>query len=237
MLPGETSLEDVFPTQFEKDLYLTTADFGGRTWRAQAVDERARVMKAHQNNIYAYRFDWCGPAPFDFVLGGTHGLDLFFFFGMKKGMYDIWSPESDTPGRKELVDIMMTYLSNFVLTGNPNGWDVPVWQEWSNISDGPKVVLLDADDNDAKVEMSYDEVFIQAERIALRNQIATWPLMKQIQYGLVPYMLPLIYMQLQPAQIDIDLGLFGMYTWNTGQLMRWLMVSAMASGMINAELP
>ncbi len=234
---GETSMDDIFPDQFEKDLYETTADYGSRFWRFQAVDDRARVMKKYQNDIYAYRFDWCGPEPFNFALGAFHGLEILFFWGMDRGPYEAWSPEADTSGRRELVDIMMTYLANFAATGNPNGENVPVWQEWSNDAGGPKVVLLDADDDQAAIEMTYEDIQIRDIRVELRKKIAQWPPMKRIKYGLAPYIQPMLFQQLQPEQIVIDLGILGNYEWNTGALLRKIIFSANANGMIDVELP
>jgi hypothetical protein len=132
---------------------------------------------------------------------------------------------------------MMTYLSNFIATGNPNSDNLPQWQEWSNSEDGAKVVLLDANDERALVEMSHEEVFARDVRIELGNQIAQWPLRKRLRYGIIPYMLPLAYMQLQPEQIVLDLGIHGELAWNTGYLLRLMVFSAMANGQINTRLP
>ncbi len=135
------------------------------------------------------------------------------------------------------MDIMMTYIANFAATGNPNGENVPVWQEWSNDDSGPKVVLLDADDDQATIEMSYEELDIQDIRAELRDKIAQWPPMKRMQYGIYPYIFPMVFQQLQPEQIVIDLGFFGEYPWNTGRLLRKIMYSDMAFNMMTAQQP
>lgn len=237
VLSGEKSLDDLFPNQFDRDLYETTADYGSRFWRFQAVDDRARVMNEHQDDIYAYRFDWGGPEPFNFVLGAAHGMEVHFFLGADRASYDMWTPESDTDGRRELMDIMITYLANFAATGNPNGENVPVWQRWSNDANGPKVVLLDADEDQATIEMSYEEIDIRDIKMELRNEIAQWPLMEQVQHGLTPYILPMAFYQLQPEQIVMDFGIFGEYPWNTGAFLRKMMFTAITSGNANTALP
>lgn len=237
VLTGEITMDDLFPDQFEKDLYLMTADYGSRLWRSQAVDERARLMKEHQDDIYAYRFDWCGPEPYNFALGAAHGMEMLFFFGSDRGPYDAWTPEADPSGRKELMDIMITYLANFVATGNPNGENLPQWQQWSNAQDGPKVVLLDADDDRAAVAMSYEELSVRGVRTEITNEIAEWPPTKRLKYGMVPYIQPLMFVQLQPEQIVIDRGIFGERVYDTGNLLRKIMTRLAVSGKLNVEIP
>jgi len=68
---------------------------------------------------------------------------------------------------------MMGYLSNFARTGNPNSGDpqhmFPAkrtkWEQWTNVSGGPKAIVYDADLDRAKIEMMLtDEVtFVSAE--------------------------------------------------------------------------
>ncbi len=231
---GGKTVDDILPSQFDKHLYEITADFGSQAWRTQAVDERARVMKMHQDDIYAFRFDFCGPSPFDLVAGGVHGFDITFFFGYDLSMLETLF-QYDTHGVQELSDIMMAYLGNFARTGNPNGSGLPNWKEWSNSSNGPKVVMLDADEAQALVKMSHEELFISDVRAEMRDEIATWSYRNKLKYGLIPYVIPLMNMQLQPEQIVVDLGIFGEYTRDTGKLMRKLLFNALASGSLDLD--
>ncbi len=240
VLQGDKSLDDILPTQFDKHLYDITADFGSKAWRIQAVDQRARVMKMHQNDIYAFRFDWCGPAPFDFIIGGMHGMDLLFFLGYDLSVLETIFPEMFPDvlhGQEELVDIMTTYLGNFARSGNPNGQGLPQWQQWSNASNGPKVVQLDADAEQAIVTMSNEELFIRDVRTEMRDEITTWSYKNKLAYGLVPYMLPMMSMQLQPEEIVMDLGLWGRYEWETGKLLRKMLFSMMTGGNLTGIMP
>lgn len=235
---GEKTMDDIFPTQFDKDLYEITADYGSRACRTHAVDERARVMKAHQDDIYAYQFDFDFPEPFDFILGGAHASEVPFFYGLpERAPWDQWSPETDFPGGKELEKIMMTYLANFAATGNPNGENLPLWEEWSNAEDGPKVALLEGNSERANIRMSYDELFIRDVRVELRNIIAEWPPVKRRRYGIVPYMLPMAYMHLLPEQFVMDLGIHGEYAWDANYMMRKILFWSMTSGMLDARMP
>ena len=64
---------------------------------------------------------------FDRTLPGNsfkafHASDLWYMFGnMDKG----WRPFDETD--EALKDQMVHYVANFVMTGNPNGKDLPEW--------------------------------------------------------------------------------------------------------------
>jgi para-nitrobenzyl esterase len=174
------SIDDVLPTQLDKDLYEVSGYYGSRNWRAKYVDERARALKAQQNQVWAYQFNWggpgFGPSPFDFIYGAGHAMEISFFFGADEGFWGYgYNPENDTPGRVALSDAMMKYLANFAYTGNPNGWGLPIWKKWSNEEGRTKNIVFDADYSKAILEMSNEEVDIVDERAKLEEEIAQWP--------------------------------------------------------------
>ncbi len=174
------SIDDVLPTQLDKDLYEVTGYYGGRNWRAKYVDERARALKEQQNQVWAYQFNWggpgSGPSPFDFIYGAGHAMEIAFFFGSDQSLWGYgYNRENDTPGRVALSDAMMKYLANFAYTGNPNGWGLPIWQKWSNGEGEPKNIVFDADYSKAILGMSNEEVDIVNERAKLEEEIAQWP--------------------------------------------------------------
>ncbi len=180
VLEGVTpSIDSVLPTDFDKHLYQTAAYYGSRNWRAKFVDERARALKEQQERVYAYQFNWgepgSGPTPFNFVYGAMHTLDIPFFFGEERDVWEYaFTPETDTAGRQALSDLMMKYLANFARTGNPNGCGLPRWEKWSNEAGAPKAILFDADAEQALVSMSTEEVSILDEMAKLEAEIATW---------------------------------------------------------------
>ncbi len=174
------SVDDVLPTQFDKDVYEVTGYYGSRNWRGKYVDERARALKEQQNQVWAYEFDWggpgSGPSPFDFIYGAAHAMEISFFFGSDTSLWGYgYNPENDTAGRADLSRTMMQYLANFAHRGNPNGCGLPVWQKWSNKEGKPKVIVFDADQNQALLEMSDEAVDMVAERAKLEEAIADWP--------------------------------------------------------------
>jgi len=158
------SVDDVLPTENDKDLYELTGYYGSGNWRAKFVDERARALKDQQNDVYAYQFNWggpgSGPSPFDFIYGAGHAMEIAFFFGSDTSLWGYsFSPGNDTAGRVDLQNKMMAYLANFSHTGNPNGPGLPMWEEWTNTS-GPKVIIFDSDFDEALISMSDEEVTI-----------------------------------------------------------------------------
>jgi para-nitrobenzyl esterase len=186
------SIDYVLPTEFDKKLYQVSGYYGSRNWRAKFVDERARALADHQDNVYAYQLNWgepgSGPVPFDFIYGAMHTLDIPFFFGDDQDQRGYaFTPNSDTAGRKALADAMMKYLANFARTGDPNGNDLPAWETWSNVVQGPKAILFNADANQALLSMSTEEVLIPAEQAKLAYEISTWNPLQKAYYSWVPW--------------------------------------------------
>jgi para-nitrobenzyl esterase len=174
------SVDDVLPTQLDKDLYEVTGYYGSRNWRAKFVDERARALKEQQERVYGYQFNWgglgSGPSPVDFIYGAGHAMEIAFFFGSDTSLWGYgFSPGNDTYGRVDLQEAMMAYLANFAKTGNPNGAGLPVWQKWSNREGRPKVMVFDANFDEALLGMSDEEVRFEDVTEELAAEIADWP--------------------------------------------------------------
>jgi len=64
---------------------------------------------------------------------------------------------NDTPGRQGLGAAMMQYMANFARTGNPNGGDLPLWEEWSTTEGEPKRILWDASVEAPIISMGTEE--------------------------------------------------------------------------------
>jgi len=185
-------LDSVLPSDFDKTLYEVTGYYSSRNWRAKFVDERARALKEQQERVYAYQFNWggpgSGPSPFDFIYGAGHAMEIPFFFGGDTSMWgDSFSPGSDTDGRVELQGAMMDYLANFAKTGNPNGAGLPVWKKWSKRNGKSKVIIFDADTEEALLEMSDEEVTFAGIAAELSAEISTWDPADQAAWGWLPW--------------------------------------------------
>lgn len=176
------SVDFVLPTDFDKALYEATGYYGSRNWRAKFVDERARALRDQQNHVFAYYFKWggnsdigSGPAPFDFIYGAGHAMEISFFFGGDTSLWGYsFSPESDFEGRMELSDAMIEYLANFARKGKPKGGGLPKWKEWSNKEGKPKAIEFDADFDVALIGMSDEEVTFDDIAAELSFEIGTW---------------------------------------------------------------
>ena len=145
------TIDDVLPTQHDKDIYELTGYYGSQNWKAKFVDTVAHELVKVQDDVYAYLFKWggigSGPSPFDFIYGAGHASEIAFFFGGDQGLFGYPFVPANEAGRKDLQHAMMEYLANFAWTGKPERrlfifhrqwkkWShssrLPKWKEWSN---------------------------------------------------------------------------------------------------------
>jgi len=173
------TVDDVLPTQHDKDIYELTGYYGSQNWKAKFVDTVAHELAKVQDDVYAYLFKWggvgSGPSPFDFIYGAGHAAEIPFFFGSDQGLFGYPFVPANEAGRKQLQYAMMKYLANFAWTGNPNHdfpcspwlqkWShfkyLPRWKEWSNDPGAPKAIVFDADFNHAQITMMNEELTIE----------------------------------------------------------------------------
>ena len=170
------TVDDVLPTQHDKDIYELTGYYGSQNWKAKYVDTVAHELVKVQDDVYAYLFKWggpgSGPSPFDFIYGAGHASEIDFFFGGDQGLFGYPFVPANEAGRKDLQHAMMEYLKHFAWTGNPNyyfpcspwlqNWShfsyLPRWKEWSNDPGAPKAIVFDADLNHAQIAMMNEEL-------------------------------------------------------------------------------
>jgi para-nitrobenzyl esterase len=161
------TLDDVLPTQHDKDIYELTGYYGSQNWKAKYVDTVAHELANVQDDVYAYLFKWggigSGPSPFDFIYGAGHAAEIPFFFGGDQGLFGYPFVPANEAGRKQLQRAMMKYLANFARTGNPNHhmWYLPRWKQWSNTPGASKAIVFDADFDRAHITMMTDELTIE----------------------------------------------------------------------------
>ena len=170
------TVNDVLPTQHDKDIYELTGYYGSQNWKAKFVDTVAHELAKVQDDVYAYLFKWggigSGPSPFDFIYGAGHASEISVFFGGDQGLFGYPFVPANEAGRKDLQNAMMEYLKHFAYTGNPNHyfpwfqkWShfsyLPKWKEWSNGPGAPKAIVFDADFNHAQITMMNDELTVE----------------------------------------------------------------------------
>jgi para-nitrobenzyl esterase len=126
--------------------YEVVGKASGAAFKSTGVDDPARMMSRHQDEVFAYQFAWDEePAPMDFVIGAAHAMEIPFVFGNFQKDEDsalrfAWT-ETNRPGREELSRTMMGYWANFARTGDPNGPGLPEWPRWKTHSLNRRIIL------------------------------------------------------------------------------------------------
>lgn len=123
----------------------------GFTARAEALnrifflnsrDNVLNALKAKQDNVWYYRFDWDKqPAPWNDIYGAVHVIDLPFLFGnFGPSLFgNVWFSTANRPGRVELSAAMMQAVSSFARNGDPNNAALgATWTAW------PRTLVFDA---------------------------------------------------------------------------------------------
>lgn len=186
---------------WRSDLYQAAGEYGSMRWKAGAVDALARMLTDDPEHppVYAYRFDWGSvdengqspmPRNWGVRLGAAHSFEIPFFLGTDTLNGLLFTSRlftrANRPGRKALSEAMMVYVSSFVRSGDPNAVDGgtaaksgrPVWEPWSNVEGGPKVVLFDVNGDEPDIRMRYEEDTIESI-MALMLEKLDEPLLSQ----------------------------------------------------------
>jgi para-nitrobenzyl esterase len=180
-------LQGAFPDR--DDFYQQIARFGSEIWKAQGVDDVARRLRRQeeQPGIYVYRLDWGAPdlqgqsvLPKDYGLkiGASHGFDVPFFHGTDtiygNAFRRLIITRENRPGMQALSRAVMTYLGNFLRTGNPNAPDpVPAeWEAWSNDAQAPKSILFDVSGDEPNIRMTSRELTVESVTDSMRSELS-----------------------------------------------------------------
>ena len=164
VLDGQLKLDEVLARPVDKELYEACGYYGSRNWKAKNVDPVARKLREKQDNVWAYFFRWggvgSGPSPYDFIIGAGHATEIPFFFGWPYDTFGYAFTEQNRAGREALQKAVMTYVAQFVRSGDPDSGDgsLPRWEAWSNDPGGPKCIVLDGTFTEARISMMTEEV-------------------------------------------------------------------------------
>ncbi|EUB99307.1 Carboxylesterase type B [Rhizobium sp. CF080] len=95
----------------------------------------AEFAKAHsKSNVYLYYWDHWPPGKDQGFRRAWHAGDNWYFNGSLRAGNSSQLPWTDPD--YAMRDIAMTYLANFIKTGDPNGYDVPHWGQVTAKSGG-----------------------------------------------------------------------------------------------------
>jgi para-nitrobenzyl esterase len=157
----------LFKDPAKAELYNLAARYQSDGWKVMAVDDLATILRSNpdQPNVFAYHFLWGAggmknsvqPFPFSQIIGASHTTEIDFVFGTEAVTLGGWVfSEKNRPGRVALSNAMMDYWGQFVRTGDPNreGSGLPRWMPWSNAEGRPKTLILNADFQSLKLQMS-----------------------------------------------------------------------------------
>ncbi|MFP8874427.1 MAG: carboxylesterase family protein, partial [Myxococcota bacterium] len=141
--------------------------FRSQNWKLRGADEPARGVRAHQKEIWVYRFDWDEERSlfgYDLpgLLGAGHAMEIPFVFGwlsLGPATRLVFDPDNADTDRA-LSDAMMSYWTQFAYSGDPGrgrSGEAVAWPAWSNAEGGPKMLVLDTT-NDGGIRPSPESV-------------------------------------------------------------------------------
>ena len=149
--------------------YRFANNYGGKLYGLFNAQESAeKMIGKYKSPIYTVDIDW-GDNPnavgevMAKLYGSFHGVWNPLLTGKNGGRAASFPSSFSSPGAKDLSAKFVSYVSNFLWTGNPNGKGLTHWKPWISGKNGPTQLLLDADLERAKISMSsertrYEEV-------------------------------------------------------------------------------
>jgi para-nitrobenzyl esterase len=122
--------------------FTARAETLNRFFFLNSRDNVLDALKAKQDNVWYYRFDWDEqPAPWNDIYGAVHVIDLPFLFGnFGPSLFgNVWFNNANKAGRVELSNAMMQSVSSFARNGDPNNAALgATWGTW------PHKLMFDA---------------------------------------------------------------------------------------------
>src|SRR5699024_4118574 len=85
-----------------------------------------------------------------------HGVFLPFLADELIGISAAFPEAFENNGAKDLTEKFTKYISNFLWNDDPNSEGLVKWEKWTNENDGPTQLLLDANKDEAIIQMSYE---------------------------------------------------------------------------------
>ncbi len=134
--------------------FALTTRYLSDVWTAAAVHELAPKLRAHNEKVFAYRFDW-DHAPkrlgvdLGELFGAAHATELPFVFlntDRDDNPFPLFS-EENRGGARALSEAMASYWVEFARHGSPGRGltgNLPEWKAWSLAPNAPQFMVLDA---------------------------------------------------------------------------------------------
>ncbi|MES2489141.1 MAG: carboxylesterase family protein [Pseudomonadota bacterium] len=154
-----TKMSDLVAPYFLADLtpsLFNTMHWGISTYLQRKLSKDLAILPKHNAKVYAYRFDWDNaPEPWHTFYGACHACDLPFIFGnFSNNFFSMESSQQNRTGREALSASMMSAISAFIRTGNPNNPKLRTsWKPLGNEAGNQQRLIFDATDQDAVLSM------------------------------------------------------------------------------------
>ena len=187
--PHFKSLSEEDNEELEKELDFAI-NYGSRLYGLFNAEESASKMSEnYKSDIYTCDFDFGTSKDIEGGIaeyGSYHGVFIPFLTGKTTGAAGLFPESFQGNGVSDLTDKFTNYVSNFLRTGNPNGEGLVTWKTWSE--DGDSQLILDADKNEAIIEMSsdhetYDNIINDMEEDTTISEEAKEKVIKNVLNG------------------------------------------------------
>ncbi len=173
---GSEDLTGITTTTQMLNFVANSVKYGSMLQSGHYVEKTAELLSQDplHASIYAYRFKWGTNANvsdgfYSRYVGAYHGASRDFLRAYYKNNYTEYAPNAistaNKPGRQALTAQMQKYISNFIVSGNPNSSDLPGWGTWVYAEGSPKIMSFDANATSSTSAMS-SEHYREADTFA-----------------------------------------------------------------------
>ena len=130
--------------------------YGSKLYELFNAEESAQRMSKYKGKIYTVSVNAGNDGELASkmgVFGAFHGIFVPLIDASNKNYTGIVGDVFESDGLKELSSIYLSYIKNFIRTGNPNAKGLPEWTVWTSKADKNNTLFMDADLSKADVRM------------------------------------------------------------------------------------
>jgi para-nitrobenzyl esterase len=159
----------IFTDPVKHQEYAFANKYGGKLYGLFNAEESAEIMKSAYGDAPIYTMSIAyGNNPelvgkeSAFLLGSVHGIWIPFVTELATNSVASYPKNAfSNPGALALRKDIQQYLGNFMRTGNPNGKNLPQWQQWTDTTNGPSSLIVNATKDKAVIDQSHTHTTIK----------------------------------------------------------------------------
>ena len=157
---SDVDMETLLKDKNKYNEYRFAADYGNKLYGLFNAEESAKKMiDKYKSPIYTCDFDYGDDENvvgenLAKSLGSFHGVFLPFLADELIGISAAFPEAFDNNGVSDLTEKFTKYISNFLWNANPNSEGLVKWEKWAEKDNGPTQLLLNANKNEAIIQMS-----------------------------------------------------------------------------------